>query len=143
MKTIKIIRVALMTMGAIWLLFIAWSYVKLPVVRQSGSTAYTSQLSAEERYVELKSYCSTLGMASEKEGITPEKKTALFVGEHADLSNISITARLRFEDGQRQSSIGYSLKCTHSRWSGNGSDDYKNLAQKLTGIINGGKGSNL
>ncbi len=124
-----------MGMGAIWLLYIAWSYIALPAIKQRGSTVYTSQLNAEDRYTGLKSYCSSLGLASEKEGVTPEKKTTLFVGEHADLSNISIIARLRFDDDPDRCSVGYSLKCTYPRRSGSGSEDYKKLVQELAEII--------
>jgi hypothetical protein len=78
-----------MSMGAIWLLFIAWSYTALPVVKSRGSMSGGESLpKIEERYEDLKSYCMALGLASGKEGITPERKTTLFVGEHSDLSNI-------------------------------------------------------
>ena len=121
-------------MGAIWLLFIAWSYTALPVVKARGSMSGGEPLpKIEERYEELKSYCMALGLASGKEGIAPERKTTLFIGEHSDLSNIHITARLRIENNN--GSVGYSVRCTYPRWSGSGSEDYKNLVQDLTGII--------
>ena len=123
-----------MSMGAFWLLFILWSYTALPVIKAQGSISEEeSLLKIEAKYADLRSYCSTLGLASGKEGITSDRKTTLFVGEYSNLSNIHIVLQKRTKDNK--GSVGYSVKCTYPRWKGSGFEDYKKLIQDLSRII--------
>jgi hypothetical protein len=125
-----------MSMGAFWLLFLVWSYTALPVYKARGSMSGGESLQKTEvRYKKLKSYCTTLGLASGEEATTSDRKTTLFVGEHADLSNIYITTRMSIGNEENNGPVGYNVKCTYPRWSGSGSEDYKKLIQDLNEII--------